>query len=71
VTATAHKLARIVYLALKHGLTYVRQSQEEYEAQMKEKQIKALRRKARQLGLEVIDKTSGSDATAAAASVQG
>jgi hypothetical protein len=28
VTATAHQLARIVYLALKHGLTYVRQSQE-------------------------------------------
>jgi uncharacterized protein YchJ len=71
LTATAHKLARIVYLALKHGLTYVRQSQEEYEAQMKEKQIKALRRKARQLGLEVVDKTSGSVATAAAAPVQG
>ena len=71
VTATAHKLARIVYLALKHGMTYVRQSQEEYEAQMKEKQIKALRRKARQLGLEVIEKTSGSVTPAAAASVEG
>src|SRR4051794_35144477 len=62
LTATAHKLARIVYLALKHGMTYVRQNQEEYEAQMKEKQIKALRRKARQLGLEVIEKTSVSGA---------
>ena len=71
VTATAHKLARIVYLALKHGLTYVRQSQQEYEAQMKEKQIKALRRKARQLGLEIIEKTSGSVATAETASAQG
>ncbi len=71
VTATAHKLARIVYLALKHGMTYVRQSQEEYEAQMKEKQVKALRRKARQLGLEVVEKTSGSGATATAASVPG
>jgi transposase len=67
LTATAHKLARIVYLALKHGMTYVRQSQEEYEAHMKEKQIKALRRKARQLGLEVIEKTSGGVATAVAA----
>ncbi len=38
---------------------------------MKEKQIKALRRKARQLGLEVVEKASGSVATAAAASVQG
>ena len=67
VTATAHKLARIVYLALRHGMTYVRQSQEEYEAQMKEKQIKALRRKARLLGLEIIEKTSGSEATGATA----
>src|SRR4030095_10299726 len=66
VTATAHKLARIVYLALRHGMTYVRQSQEEYEAQMKEKQVKALRRKARQLGLEVIEKPSAGGATAEA-----
>jgi hypothetical protein len=71
VTATAHKLARIVYLALKHGMPYVRPSREEYEAQMKEKQLKALRRKARQLGLEIIETTSGSEATAAAASAQG
>jgi transposase len=71
LTATAHKLARIVYLALKHGMTYVRQNQEDYEAQMKEKQIKALRRKARQLGLEVIEKSPVSGATAAAAPVQG
>ena len=42
-----------------------------HEAQMKEKQIKALRRKARQLGLEIIEKTSGSVATVAAASAQG
>jgi transposase len=71
LTATAHKLARIVYLALKHGMTYVRQSQEEYEAQMREKQLKALRRKARQLGLELVEKTSGSDAPTEAAAVQG
>ena len=56
VTATAHKLARIVYLALKHGLAYVRQSQEEYEAKVREQQIKAVKRKARQLGLDVIEK---------------
>ena len=71
MTATAHKLARIVYLALKHGMTYVRQSQEEYEAQMKEKQLKALRRKARLLGLEVVEKPSASGAAAAAEPAQG
>ena len=64
LTATAHKLARIVYLALKHGLPYVRKSQEEYEAQMKEKQLKALKRKARQLGLELIEKPSAGSGTA-------
>ena len=71
VTATAHKLARIVYLALRHGMTYVRQNQEDYEAQVKEKQIKALRRKARQLGLEIVEPTSASVPTAATASAQG
>src|SRR5436309_6402 len=70
LTATAHKLARIVYLALKHGMTYVRKSQEEYEAQMKEKQLKALRWKARQLGLEVVEQTSASVAREAGAPVQ-
>jgi transposase len=69
LTATAHKLARIVYLALKHGMPYVRQSQEEYLAQMREKQIKALRRKARQLGLEIVEKPSCG--VAESASVQG
>ena len=71
MTATAHKLARIVYLALKHGMTYVRQGQEEYEAQMKGQQVKALRRKARQLGLEVVEKTPGGVPTATAAPVHG
>ena len=71
VTATAHKLARIVYLALKHGLTYVRKSQEEYDAQMKQKQVKALKRRARQMGLEVTEKASGSDAATQEESVQG
>jgi transposase len=62
VTATAHKLARLVYLALKHGLTYVRQSQEEYETKVREQQIKGLKRKARQLGLEVIDRQPSASA---------
>jgi transposase len=66
LTAMAHKLARIVYLALKHGLPYVRKNQEEYEAQMKEKQIRALRRQARQLGLELIEKPSAGSGTAEA-----
>ena len=38
---------------------------------MKEKQLKALRRKARQLGLEVVEKPSVSGAPAAAGPAQG
>ena len=52
-------------------MTYVRQSQEEYEAQMKEKQIKALRRKARQLGLDIVEPAAGGVPPAAAAPAQG
>jgi hypothetical protein len=42
----------------------VRKSQQEYEVQMKEKQIQALKRKARQLGLESIEKPSACSGTA-------
>lgn len=55
ITAAAHKLARIVYLALKHGMTYVRQTQEEYEARVREQQVKSLHKKARALGMAVIE----------------
>ena len=68
---TAHKRARIVYLALRHGMTYVRQSREEYEAQMREEQIKAVRRRARRLGLEVIEGPAAAAPTTAEAPAQG
>jgi transposase len=59
LTAAAHKLARLVYFALKNGMTYVRQTQEAYETKMRENQIKSLKKKARQLGFDVVDKASG------------
>jgi transposase len=58
VTATAHKLARIVYLAIRYGMPYVRQSQEEYQRRVQEQQVKAFHKKARALGFEVIEKGS-------------
>ena len=67
VTATAHQLARIVYLALKHGMTYVRQTQEEYAERQRVQQIKALKRKARQLGFEVMEQEAASPAPTASA----
>jgi transposase len=53
ITAAAHKLARIVYLALKHGMTYIRQTQEEYAARVHEQQVQSLHNKARALGMTV------------------
>jgi transposase len=58
VTATAHKLARIVYLALKQGMTYVRQTQEEYQERVRDQQVKAFKKQARALGFEVKEKPS-------------
>jgi transposase len=64
ITATAPKLARLVYYALKNGLPYVKQSQEEYEALMRQKQIAAVKKKARQLGLEIKEEAVKVSATA-------
>jgi transposase len=67
ITATAHKLARLVYLALKHGMTYVRQTQEEYQAKMREQQLKSLKKKARQLGVTVLETPAAETAAPTAA----
>lgn len=58
VTATAHKLARLVYYALTRGMPYVRQTQEHYEAHFRQKQIQQVLKKARALGLEIKEKQS-------------
>jgi transposase len=56
ITATAHKLALLVYRLLKYGVEYVRQSLDEYAAKMKEQMERRLRRKAAQLGYELVPK---------------
>ena len=50
VTATARKLALMVYRVLKHGMHYVDPGQDWYERQYRERVIKAISRKAQQLG---------------------
>ncbi len=54
VTATAHKLARIVYSMLKHGTAYVDAGQDYYERQYKERVVRNLERRARSLGFELV-----------------
>lgn len=58
ITATAHKLARLVYNLLRYGGAYVRRTQEEYEAQQHERQVRSLKRKAKLLGFEVVEQAA-------------
>lgn len=52
-TATAHKLARMVYFMLTRGETFVDQGQQRYEEQQRLRSIAALRRRAAALGFEI------------------
>ena len=50
ITATAHKLARLIYTLLKRGTEYVARTQEHYEAMHRERTLASLVRTARRLG---------------------
>jgi len=54
VVATAHKLARLVYRLLKYGEDYVAQGMAEYEQAYRERVVKNLARKARELGYQLL-----------------
>ena len=56
ITATAHKLARIVYRLIKHGETYVRQGLEDYEKHFHARKLHALPKTAAALGFELVHK---------------
>jgi transposase len=56
ITATAYKLARIIYAMLKHGMAYATQGMEAYEAAYRERQLKNLKRKANELGYDLTPK---------------
>jgi transposase len=54
VTATAHKLARIIYRLIKHGEAYVRHGLETYEQQFQIRKLRALQKAAKSMGLQLI-----------------
>ena len=54
ITATAHKLARLVYSLLKHGSASVKQGLEAYENQYRERTVKAMARHAKALGYTLV-----------------
>jgi transposase len=50
ITATAHKIAKIVYNLLKHGKSYVDRGAQYYEQSHRQRVVKNLRRRAQALG---------------------
>lgn len=55
ITATAHKLARIIYRMLKHGEEYVRVGLQEYEKNYQLRRLASLKRTAANLGFELVE----------------
>jgi len=55
ITATAHKLARLVYTMLKHGTAYVDAGQEYYEERYRTRVVQNLKRKAQELGFSLVE----------------
>jgi transposase len=58
-TATAHKLARLFYRLMKHGEAYVTRTQAQYETLRRERDLRALQRRARRLGLQLLNTSTG------------
>ncbi|MNE73375.1 Transposase IS116/IS110/IS902 family protein [compost metagenome] len=54
IKATAHQLARLIYSMLTKGQAYVEQGIEAYESRSQERQFRALLRKARKLGMDLV-----------------
>ena len=57
ITATAHKLARIIYATLKYGQEYTDAGAEYYETQYRQRALRAAQRRAAQLGYQLVPLT--------------
>jgi hypothetical protein len=55
ITAMAHRLARLVYRMLKYGQQYIDKGTEYYEGRYRQQQLQFLRKKAAQLGFQIIE----------------
>ena len=59
ITATAHKLARLIYSMLRHGQEYVDAGAEYYESQYQQRALRAAKRRAAQLGYQLVPVSDG------------
>ena len=54
ITATAHKLARLVYFMLTRGQAYVDSGQQNYEERYQQRMVQSLTQRARALGFQLV-----------------
>ena len=59
ITATAHKLARLIYSMLRFGQDYVDAGAEYYERQYQQRALRAAKRRAAQLGYQLVPLSDG------------
>ncbi len=55
ITATAHKIAKIIYNMLRYGIRYKDAGQNYYEQQYRDRVVKNLKRKAEELGFSLVE----------------
>jgi transposase len=65
ITATAHKLARLVYSMLRYGTAYVDAGQQAYEQKYRDRVLTNLQRKARVFGYQLVHVADTGSAQAA------
>jgi hypothetical protein len=53
ITATAHKLARILYHMMRFGIAYMRKEESAYAEQVRARLERQLQRRAKELGYEL------------------
>jgi hypothetical protein len=54
ITATAHKLARLIYFMLKYGTEYIAKTQEDYERNHRQRTLTTLTKNAKRLGYVLV-----------------
>jgi hypothetical protein len=59
ITATAHKLARLIDTMLKHGTAYVRQSLADYAQHDRDRRVQSWTRRAKALGYALVQTSAG------------
>ena len=69
ITATAHKLARIICSMLRHGQTYADAGAEYCETQYRQRALRSAKRRAAQLGYQLVPASHAQDSYPAAATV--